>query len=273
MNSSIQDAVSADTESIPAHLTYEQHPQFNLGWKLALALKGHATPSLLPSFEIERMPVIADMLKITTELYERSFNTDTQRKLAAARAAEQAGPAGDDTARERGWFRGRKLFQLDINYRWSPVVLDERLGGGESVRVAYGEPEQDVRAGDRAPDAPIFVEGKGTRLFDIFSPTYHTILFFGVGDKAEEVLDVLRGFPAGLVKILLVKSSKEATAAIFSGVDTVVEDKEGHARKGYGLDGQEGPVAVAVRPDGMIGAFATSAKGLEKYFSLVFSHV
>ncbi|EKM55701.1 uncharacterized protein PHACADRAFT_195746 [Phanerochaete carnosa HHB-10118-sp] len=252
MNSSIQDA-------------------FNLGWKLALAVKGHASPSLLSSYEVERMPVISAMLEITTELYDRAFNVDTQRKLAAARAAEQAG--ANAAAREHGWFRGRKLYQLDVNYRWSTVVLDERFVGGESTRVAYGEPEQDVRAGDRAPDAPVCVGGKDTRLFDIFGPGHHTVLLFGVGEKEAAMLDAVRALPSGLFKVLLVVTPGETPApTAYGGVDTVIEDNDGYARKGYGLDGQTGPVAVAIRPDGMIGAFATSSTGLKKYFSLVFTH-
>ncbi|GJE86852.1 ubiquinone biosynthesis hydroxylase [Phanerochaete sordida] len=246
MNSSIQDA-------------------FNLGWKLAVAIQGHASPGLLASYEVERMPVISAMLQITTELFEHTFNVDTKRKLAAARAAEQSG-AGAAMTREQGWFRGRKLFQLDINYRWSPVVLDERFPGGESTRVAYGEPDQDVRAGDRAPDAPVRLGGATTRLFDIFGPMNHTVLLFGAVEAA--MLDVLHALPPGFVKVLAIQAPGEAVA--HSGDVILVEDSDGHARKGYGLDGQSGPIAVAVRPDGMLGAFATSAKGLEQYLFSVF---
>ncbi|EKM48470.1 uncharacterized protein PHACADRAFT_266336 [Phanerochaete carnosa HHB-10118-sp] len=180
---------------------------------------------------------------ITTDLFDRTFGVDTQRKLADARAAEQAGAGTDATAREQVWIRGRKLFQLDVNYRWSTIVLDERFAGGESTRVAYGEPGQDVRAGDRAPDAP-----------------------------EAGVLGVVRALPSDLVKILLVSSPGEVHVTTNDESNIVVEDKDGHGRRPYGLEGQTGPVVVVVRPDGMIGAFATSAKGLEKYFSLIFSH-
>ncbi|EKM55694.1 uncharacterized protein PHACADRAFT_94045, partial [Phanerochaete carnosa HHB-10118-sp] len=227
MNSSIQDA-------------------FNLGWKLALVVKGHAPPALLPSYEIERIPVISAMLEITTDLFNRTFG--------------------------QIWFRGRKLYQLDVNYRWSTIVLDERFAGGESTRVAYGEPGQDVRAGDRAPDAPVSVGGTDTRLFDIFSPAHHTVLLFGVSEKEAEMLGVARTLPSDLVKILLVSSPGEVHVAANDVSSIVVEDKDGHGRRGYGLEGQADSVAVVVRPDGMIGAFATSAKGLERYFSLVFTH-
>ena len=35
---------------------------FNLGWKLAAVINGHAAPSLLDSYDAERMPVIRDLL-------------------------------------------------------------------------------------------------------------------------------------------------------------------------------------------------------------------
>lgn len=216
------------------------------------------------------MPVISAMLEITTELFERIFNADTQRKLAAARVAEETG-AGAAMAREQGWFRGRKFFQLDINYRWSPVVFDERFPNGESTRAAYGEPDRDVRAGDRAPDAPLLVDGKATRLFDIFDPARHTLLLFGI-QKGAAMFDVLCALPAALINVLeVLPAGSEQAQPSHSVVNLLVEDKDGHARKGYILDGYQGPIVVVVRPDGMVGAFATSANGLDQYFSSVFS--
>ncbi len=47
---------------------------FNLGWKLALVVNGHAKPSLLDSFTEERLPVIADMLDQTTVILKKAFN-------------------------------------------------------------------------------------------------------------------------------------------------------------------------------------------------------
>ena len=41
---------------------------FNLGWKLALALERHAAPSLLDSYDDERRPVAAQVIRQTTAL-------------------------------------------------------------------------------------------------------------------------------------------------------------------------------------------------------------
>ena len=89
--------------------------------------------------------------------------------------------------------RRRKLFQLDLNYRWSSIVFDERFASSSAQKDAYGKLGQDLRAGDRAPDAPSLVilhskvtsigkvsgqVGASVRLFDIFEPTVHTALVF-----------------------------------------------------------------------------------------------
>ena len=245
-----------------------------------MAIKGLATPALLDSFEVERMPVIADMLKITTDLFHHIFNTDTQRKIELAKEAEAGAEDALSEARERGWLRGGKLFQLDLNYRWSTVVLDERFENAESAKDAYGVPGHDVRAGDRAPDAPALLaappkgDGALTRLFDIFKPSTHTVLLFASGNlEVKPFLAVLAALPSDLFNVLAIVPAGIQVQGSLDGIDAILEDTEGFARDGYGLKDGSVPTAVLVRPDGMIGAFAVSGGGLEKYLSAVFVHV
>ena len=47
--------------------------KFNLGWKLSLAQKGYASGILLDSYEVERIPVISEMLQITTDIYKKQI--------------------------------------------------------------------------------------------------------------------------------------------------------------------------------------------------------
>jgi 2-polyprenyl-6-methoxyphenol hydroxylase-like FAD-dependent oxidoreductase len=47
----------------------------NLGWKLAAAVHGRATPGLLSSYSDERMPVIASMLNRTTKMMLKMHQT------------------------------------------------------------------------------------------------------------------------------------------------------------------------------------------------------
>ncbi|KLO17521.1 hypothetical protein SCHPADRAFT_994344 [Schizopora paradoxa] len=252
---------------------------FNLGWKLALAAKGHASSKLLESYELERLPVISEMLKISTGLHDSVRDSIKASKVSAAPSGEQQ--QGGTKRDADPFLRGRKLFQLDVNYRWSPIVFDERFGEAEAVKQpnAYGTEGHEARAGDRAPDAPNLRvikrpanEGKAdlgeeTRLFDVFTPDRHTVLVFH-GD-ATPILDALAKYPPELVRSVLVLPSNSSESESVS-VDFVLKDMEGHAHNGYGVKEDLFQVVI-VRPDGVIGAFVAGVDGVSKYFSLILS--
>jgi 2-polyprenyl-6-methoxyphenol hydroxylase-like FAD-dependent oxidoreductase len=114
---------------------------YNLGWKLALVLKGEAGESLLATYESERRPIAEAVLQISSAI------------------AQQGGGAGP---------RGRQTQQLDINYR-SSVLSSDR-----------GRPDRPVMAGDRAPDATyVDDQGQRRRLFETFRGLHFTLLAFG----------------------------------------------------------------------------------------------
>ena len=252
MNSSIQDS-------------------FNLAWKIALVLKGFAKPELLESYKIERMPVIAEMLNLTTEIYKKNLSSEISTLLND----EKSGP------KAAGLTRGRNLFQLDINYRWSEIIFDERFVGQSADKRAYGVEGQAVRAGDRAPDAPAlecFFAKEGLKtisaLFDIFEPTKHVALVFqdGAPKAVNAFLASLSKFSEGsLCTVLILPANAEYDPSVNSQVDYVLRDTDGHAHNGYGLDvSGVSPSAVIIRPDAHVGAFAISAAGIDKYRSLLF---
>lgn len=111
---------------------------YNLGWKLAAALKGTGE-HLLDSYEAERRPVAEAVLGLSTRLLD----------------AQQQG----------GMRRGREVHQLDIGYPDSPLAreLRARTGG--------------IRAGDRAPDAPFQgAAGQPSRLFQLFRGPHWVLL-------------------------------------------------------------------------------------------------
>ena len=244
-----------------------------------MTLKGHASPTLLSTYELERIPVIADMLKITTELFNRTVSSTFQDEVELQKAVEAAADQQLDDKERSPWHRGRKLFQLDLNYRWSPAVVDERFVDEQTVRNAYGVAGQEVRAGDRAPDAPELKivqavgDGQTTRLFDIFKPIMHTVLLFGSESVPifQPSLEIIRSLPRELVKVVLILAPGRKAQGEVGLVDLVVEDTKDYAREDYGLKDTTAPVVVLVRPDGMIGAVATSERGVAKYISAVFS--
>lgn len=118
---------------------------YNLGWKLALTLKG-APASLLDSYQEERLPVAASVLELSSELFN-----------------------GVRGARMPTLTRGDKERQLLLNYRGGPLAVDAGAG--------YDGP---LRAGDRAPDAPCATRRDGqTSVFDRLRGPHFTVLAFG----------------------------------------------------------------------------------------------
>ncbi|MFD9336818.1 FAD-dependent oxidoreductase [Streptomyces sp. NPDC060028] len=85
---------------------------YNLGWKLDAVLRGGAAPSLLDSYEEERLPNAADMLGLSTRVHRGQVR------------------------------RGAATRQLGLGYRGSSLAVETRAG----------LPQQALQAGDRAPD-------------------------------------------------------------------------------------------------------------------------
>ncbi|PBK69100.1 hypothetical protein ARMSODRAFT_1004391 [Armillaria solidipes] len=205
----------------------------NLAWKLALVQKGLAPQSLLNSYSQERIPVITAMLDKTSELLTKTFK-----------------PGGDG---QTGWVRGYELRQLGVNYRASPVIVDETpVDGQETVDPYRSGNDGTILGGDRAPDASglVFVNdsSRKTSLFDVFGSFYHTVLVFS--DENAAVLDALKSYPAGTVKSVVIVPH-QPTGAILA--DYVLADGYGYAYKHYKI-AEKITKVVVVRPDGIIGA-------------------
>ena len=186
---------------------------YNLGWKLAAVACG-APPALLDSYEEERRPIAAEVLGLATRL------------LVDAKRGEMR--------------RGREVHQLDIGYPESSLALEA------PTRT------QGLRAGDRAPDAPVTgAAGQATRLFELFKGAHWTLL--GWETHRHEVA------PRAGLRI-----------HTFSDPDGRgdLRDDGGHFREAYGL--APGDWAL-VRPDGHVGAVVAAAHtdALERYLQSV----
>jgi 2-polyprenyl-6-methoxyphenol hydroxylase-like FAD-dependent oxidoreductase len=113
---------------------------YNLGWKLDAVLKG-APDSLLDTYEEERLPVAANVLGISTQLY-RQISSD-----------------------EASLRRDAITLQLGITYK--EMSLSQKAG---DVKL-------NLSPGDRAPDATgLDNTGKPIRLFDCFRGAHFTLL-------------------------------------------------------------------------------------------------
>ncbi|WP_242646328.1 FAD-dependent monooxygenase [Streptomyces triculaminicus] len=141
---------------------------FNLGWKLALVVRGLAGAGLLDTYEEERLPVAAWTLDVTNE-----------RLRAVLEGVREAGVGTEVGLTD-------DVTTLGVGYGW----------GG----LAWGGP----KAGERAPDAPCrdAATGEDIRLFDVFAGPEFTLL--GVGPDSAEALAEAEEKCAGLLTTRLV---------------------------------------------------------------------
>ncbi|KAG1793055.1 FAD binding domain-containing protein [Suillus plorans] len=226
---------------------------FNLGWKVALVQKGLADKSLLETYSAERLPVISEMLEVTTSILDK------------------ATASGDLTAG-----RSPVLYMLGINCRFSTIVLDEFVTSVERKPInAYGVlDEGHLEAGDRAPDAPNMLQVGGaeldtTTLFGLYRPWYHTMLVFSPSlTDATPILGALEAYDKSVVRSAVVLPSSASVTPVTSP-DLVLVDRDGYAYSTYLVEAGQMKVFV-IRPDGVIGAIVHGAEGVKRYFSNIF---
>jgi 2-polyprenyl-6-methoxyphenol hydroxylase-like FAD-dependent oxidoreductase len=182
---------------------------YNLGWKLAAALAG-APDALLKTYEPERMKAARAALDIATGLLEKHRRGDADAHV-----------------------RGPAVHGLTLHYRGDALSDDDRAGPGA------------LRAGDRAPDAPVTLpDGAAGRLFDLFHGPHWTLLAFGPAQVSAP-----EGRFGAALRAYTVAGPGEPAAS-----GTVV-DGGGHVRDAYGMSG--GTLAL-VRPDGYLGLVTAS---------------
>jgi 2-polyprenyl-6-methoxyphenol hydroxylase-like FAD-dependent oxidoreductase len=121
---------------------------YNLGWKLGHVLRHGAPDALLDSYEAERLPVAAHLLKFVVQMHK-----------------DWLGKTKDKEEPRKG-----EHMQLSLNYRGGPLSLDQRPAVREEV----------ARAGDRGPDAQLTDSNSApVRLFDLFRGPHFTLLALG----------------------------------------------------------------------------------------------
>ncbi|KAG5730171.1 Pentachlorophenol 4-monooxygenase [Termitomyces sp. T112] len=199
------------------------HDSVNLAWKLANVVKGISPSSLLETYGIERLPVIAGMLEKTIEVHKKTHSTSITDENSDA------------------WDRGGDFDMLHMHYRGSPIVVDTiHPHDALSSPYAYVSGRDNVRAGDRAPDAPVFVHSRGTStIFDLFGIAYHTVLIFSKNPDMGMIsfmLDSLSKYPSGSVRTVVIlpqgHSYTDPKFATFT-LNIVAEDQNGNAYASY----------------------------------------
>jgi 2-polyprenyl-6-methoxyphenol hydroxylase-like FAD-dependent oxidoreductase len=141
---------------------------YNLGWKLALVVSGRAAPSLLDSFEAERIPVAHRLLSTT----DRAFRLIVSKRWIAGvfRTRIMATVLAQAMKRRRARTAAfMALSQIGIAYRTSPL--------SRTIAAAAEAPQ----AGDRFPWLHLAFRAGGP-LEDVFQKmddTRFTLLVFG----------------------------------------------------------------------------------------------
>ena len=128
---------------------------WNLGWKLALVLRGVANEHLLDSYELERWPVGRFLLRSTDRIFS-VFTRGISGGRFASWARDVVAPRLLPRLLESPRLRSLAfsfVSELRIQYRQSPAVTEghSRLRGGP-------------RAGDRLPDAHVMLDGHAVPL-------------------------------------------------------------------------------------------------------------
>lgn len=198
---------------------------YNLAWKLALVLRGHAGEALLDSYHAERHPVGQEVVG---------------RTVRHARDGFEAEPADPTTMMLRE-------AQLLVGYRDGPLTGPAPGGPGPAP-------------GDRAPDCGGLhrdIAAYPLRLFDLLRSPAHTLLLYAGHDtRPEELRDraaAARGAADGLLDAYAVLAPGAHPGGL--GVP-VVRDSEDAFRDAYAARAGE---AIVIRPDGYLSGRFTAA--------------
>ena len=203
---------------------------FNLAWKIALVVRGHAPAQLLASYQVEREPVATGVLNLT----DRITRLATVRNSVAQSVRDFFLPVVSGLDVVSGKIADR-LAELNVSYRNSPIV--ENHGAGR------------LRAGDRAPDAELRdANGRAQRLFELFrAPRHILLLFLGASGNAaarsEAITRALDCLPEDALDHYRIVRGRSDRAAELRDVSGLAHAAYGHFAGGV----------VLVRPDGYIG--------------------
>ncbi|HEY2473188.1 MAG TPA: FAD-dependent monooxygenase [Candidatus Cybelea sp.] len=232
----------------------------NLGWKLALAAANAAPPSLLQTYESERLANARELLRTTEKYHHIQAPQGRVARLfsgAFFKGIEEIKPLAQATA--------AKVGMLDLNYRPSSLS-----------RQKSRQARRRARAGDFVPDAACRLGGDPVRLFDVLRGTKGAMLLFAGTNPSEATIAALKGIEesvsllSNFVRVYYVFAREADVPAAGMQGDTVVTDGTEHLQIAFGLGR---PEAIYVRPDGYIGLRTVNLRSgaVCNYLRLIYS--
>jgi 2-polyprenyl-6-methoxyphenol hydroxylase-like FAD-dependent oxidoreductase len=238
---------------------------FNLAWKLALVDKGAASEKLLDSYQSERHPVGANLLK----------TTDAVTRLATVRSPLAAGVrntlmqllAGHEVVQHRAL---KNLSMLGVNYRHSPIVGEYKasVGGARAFGMNVGGALTNFGAwldfnhgplpGDRVPDAYVAssIDEDAMRLFPVIANGCHNLLLFAGLKPTSACYDAMNEAALAIktkydeyVKVHFIVAGSDLPPALTKDIEVLFDvDQSFHHQ--YGAASQ---CLYLIRPDGYAG--------------------
>jgi 2-polyprenyl-6-methoxyphenol hydroxylase-like FAD-dependent oxidoreductase len=212
----------------------------NLGWKLALAVSGAASSTLLQTYESERLLNARKVLRSSLKYQRFMFPRGAFERLVTGaffRAVMAIRPFGETVARTVG--------MLDVNY------ADSSLSRHDSSETASR-----TRAGWHVPDVACRRNGRATGLFEILRGTRANLLLFAGATPTIETVAALRTikqavapFESSLCVHYVFTSELDADAAGINDA-SVITDGGQYLETAFGMTK---PEIIYVRPDGYIG--------------------
>jgi len=242
---------------------------YNLAWKLALVLQGHAPPALLGSYNLERHRIGEDVVSLTHRAMRAvSLHTPVLR-LFRNLVVKVVSKLDGVQLRLLG-----ALTQLELHYHDSSIV-GEDWKAPRGVQ-GYEKPDHDLCAGERVPDftlQPVDADAP-VRLYDLLTGAEHELLLFTGYDPSREELAALRATADSvarfgeLIEIHLIHSEDPP-----EGLPSVAST---HVDPGYEMHRAFGAGRASIyliRPDGYVGYRnqPASTDALTGYLSRIFT--
>jgi 4,5-epoxidase len=213
---------------------------FNLGWKLALVVRGRAHESLLDTYEAERKPAVKKMEGATTQwtnvLAGHDYVSRILRRYVVLALLRSPGI--------QGWVLSRRS-ALHPSYRGGPLTSEKSSG------FLSGLFRRKVQPGDECPDALCRRTGQPepTRLGREIGAGWGLLFFGGKDDEIRACGSAARMRLGDDLRVFrIVRSSSRLEA---------IEDHQGEIRRAY-RPGEK--TAILIRPDGYLAWRALGAK-------------
>ena len=205
---------------------------YDLAWKLAAHIRHGAPDELLDTYNGERHSLRTALQKAQyASLKYTTLSTPAPVRAAFRVLAEPVLNLGAE-------YRVAQAFsELTLNTRSSPLTLDRG-------------PRRGLRAGDRALDVPINLDGAPARMYDLIYRGGWTILAFSGRGSGSNV----SGSAAVIARLRTDVPSYLVTTTASDHPVTTLWDLDGEAHRVYGITK---PQLLLIRPDGHIAVRAT----------------